>query len=75
MIRVCSLGLYAKIKNVHRTLGQVFVCTTHVSASVIQPTVIYAHPSFVQPMCVYSLMVSLPILCDNAFVGVNEAIV
>ena len=48
---------------------------THVSVSVIQPTVICAHPSFVHPICMPLLMVSLPILCDNTFVIMNEAIV
>ena len=48
--------------------------TTHVSVSVVQPTVICSHASFGHLMCMFLLMVSLPIFCDNT-VFMNEAIV
>ena len=74
----CALGLYAFFfflcLYVERWDKSSYVLHS-LSVSVIQPTVICAHPPFVHLMCMFSLMVSLPVLCDNTFVILNEAIV
>ena len=71
----CAVGLYADMYIELWDRSSYVLHNVHASERVIQPAVICAHPSFVHLMCMFSLMVSLPILCDDTFVIMNESIV